>query len=93
MGRQQHVLELVDSLRANRGLTVLSTMHDLTLVGQYAERLLLLDRGKLVASGPPGDVLTRALITEHYGAEVAVLETPGSGSVVVPVRGTIANGA
>jgi iron complex transport system ATP-binding protein len=93
VGRQQQVLELVDSLRASRGLTVLSTMHDLTLAGQYADRLLLLDQGKLVAAGAAEDVLTRPLITEHYGAEVAVLEAPGSGFVVVPVRGAIEDGA
>jgi iron complex transport system ATP-binding protein len=94
VGRQQQVLELVDSLRSSRGLTVLSTMHDLTLAGQYAERLLLLDQGKLVAAGLAEEVLTRPLITEHYGAEVAVLDAPGgSGFVVVPVRGTIEDGA
>jgi len=93
VGRQQQVLELVDSLRSRRGLTVLSTMHDLTLAGQYADRLLLLDGGKLVAAGGARDVLTRALITEHYGAEVALVDTPDSGFVVVPVRGTIGNGA
>jgi iron complex transport system ATP-binding protein len=86
MGRQQQVLELVDGLRASRGLTVLSTMHDLTLAGQYADRLLLLDGGRLVASGSADEVLTRALITEHYGAEVEVVDAPGSGFVVVPVR-------
>ena len=86
MGRQQQVLELVDELRARRGLTVLSTMHDLTLAGQYADRLLLLDRGRLVASGSAEAVLTRALITEHYGADVDVIDSPGSGFVVVPVR-------
>lgn len=88
VGRQQQVLELVDELRTQRGLTVLSTMHDLTLAGQYADRLLLLDGGRLVAAGSPGDVLTRGLITEHYGAEVAVVDAPGSGFVVVPVRRT-----
>jgi iron complex transport system ATP-binding protein len=93
VGRQQQVLELVDALRTTRGLTVLSTMHDLTLAGQYAERLLLLDGGKLVAAGSAANVLTRALITEHYGAEVAVVDAPGSGFVVVPVRGTTGNGA
>jgi iron complex transport system ATP-binding protein len=86
MGRQQQVLEIVDRLRAHRGLTVLSTMHDLTLAGQYADRLLLLDGGRLVAAGAADDVLTRELITEHYGAEVAVVDAPGSGFVVVPVR-------
>jgi iron complex transport system ATP-binding protein len=93
VGRQQQVLELVDSLRARRGLTVLSTMHDLTLAGQYADRLLLLNGGKLVAAGTAREVLTRSLITEHYGAEVALVDTPDSGFVVVPVRGTISNGA
>jgi iron complex transport system ATP-binding protein len=86
VGRQQQVLELVDGLRAQSGLTVLSTMHDLTLAGQYADRLLLLDRGRLVAAGGAGDVLTGALIAEHYGADVDVVEAPGSGVVVVPVR-------
>jgi len=86
VGRQQQVLEIVDALRASRGLTVLSTMHDLTLAGQYADRLLLLDRGQLVAAGSAEEVLTRALITEHYGAEVDVVDAPGSGFVVVPVR-------
>lgn len=86
MGRQQQVLEIVDRLRASRGLTVVSTMHDLTLAGQYADRLLLLDGGRLVASGTADEVLTRPLITEHYGAEVEVLDAPGSGFVVVPVR-------
>ena len=88
VGRQQQVLELVDGLRTSRGLTVLSTMHDLTLAGQYADRLLLLDGGRLVAAGSAEAVLTRALITEHYGAEVDVVGAPGSGFVVVPVRRT-----
>jgi iron complex transport system ATP-binding protein len=86
LGRQQQVLELVHELRSRRGLTVVSTMHDLTLAGQYADRLLLLDGGRLVAAGSPDDVLTRSLITEHYGAEVAVVDAPGSGFVVVPIR-------
>jgi iron complex transport system ATP-binding protein len=81
MGRQQQVLEIVDRLRASRTLTVVSTMHDLTLAGQYADRLLLLDAGRLVAAGTADQVLTRELITEHYGAEVAVVD-----GAVVPVR-------
>jgi len=44
LGRQQLVLELVDELRGD-GLTVVTTMHDLTLAGQYAEHVVLLDAG------------------------------------------------
>jgi iron complex transport system ATP-binding protein len=87
VGRQQQALEIVDELRVTEGLTVLSAMHDLTLAGQYADRLLLIDRGRLVADGPARVVLTRALISEHYRAEVRVVGDAESGLVVVPVRG------
>jgi iron complex transport system ATP-binding protein len=84
IGRGQQALELVDSLRRDGGLTVLSAMHDLTLAAQYADRLLLLDRGRLVAGGAPADVLRPELIAEHYGAEVKVLVN--GGVAVVPSR-------
>ena len=86
VGRQQQALELVDGLRANGNLTVLCAMHDLTLAALYADRLLLLDEGRLVADGGAAQVLTQALIREHYGADVAVVGVPGGGPVVVPVR-------
>src|SRR5947199_1243100 len=72
IGRGQQALELVDSLRRDGGLTVLSAMHDLTLAGQYADRLLLLDGGRVVASGTAREVLTSTLIARHYGASVTV---------------------
>jgi cobalamin transport system ATP-binding protein len=86
LGRQQQALELVDALRRGGGLTVLSAMHDLTLAGQYAERLLLLDGGELVASGVAGAVLSEELIAAHYRASVRVLDLGGSGLAVVPAR-------
>jgi iron complex transport system ATP-binding protein len=89
VGRQQEALELVAELRAERGLTVLGAMHDLTLAGQYAERLALLDGGRLVRHGAPGEVLTRELIGRHYRARVDVTEAGGS-PVVLPVRPGVA---
>jgi iron complex transport system ATP-binding protein len=86
VGRQQQALELVDALRRDEGLTVLSAMHDLTLAGQYAERLLLLSRAQLVASGAPGEVLTEQLIAAHYAASVRILALGSAGVVVVPER-------
>jgi len=84
LGRQQLVLELVDSLRGD-GLTVVSTMHDLTLAGQYAERLVLLDRGVVVAEGTAVDVLSAPNVAAHYGASVRVVEDGGS-VFVLPLR-------
>jgi iron complex transport system ATP-binding protein len=85
IGHQQEVLELVDELRRAHGLTVLATMHDLSIAGGYADRLVLLAGGRVVADGPAGSVLTEDLLTRHYRARVRVL--PGdAGPIVVPVR-------
>ena len=73
--------------------TVLLSSHLLAEVEEICSNIVVMDRGKLVAAGTAREVLTRSLITEHYGAEVALVDTPDSGFVVVPVRGTIGNGA
>jgi len=86
IGHQQAVLNLVDELRAEAGLTVLATMHDLSLAGEYADRLVLLAGGRVVACGSPAEVLTETVLAEHYGARVRVI--PGEhGPLIVPVRG------
>jgi iron complex transport system ATP-binding protein len=61
-------------------------MHDLTLAGQFADQLVLLDGGRVAAAGPARQVLTERAIARHYAASVRVLEDPGGGIVVVPVR-------
>jgi iron complex transport system ATP-binding protein len=86
VGRQQSVLELIDQLRIDQDLTVVSAMHDLTLAGQYADRLALMVQGHMVAVGTPAEILTEPAIAEHYQARVRVLEMNGSGHAVVPVR-------
>ena len=76
LGRQQQALELVHELRED-GLTIVCTMHDLTLAGQYAERLVLLDQGEVVADGVPADVLSPENVELFYGASVRVVEEDG----------------
>ena len=85
IGHQQQALELLDELRGESGLTLVAAMHDLTLGAQYADRMVLLDGGRIAADGAPGDVLTRALIAEHYAATIEVLELDGR-IAVVPAR-------
>jgi iron complex transport system ATP-binding protein len=72
IGHQQQVLDLVDRLRLDDGLTVVSSLHDLTVAGQYADALMLLVGGKAVATGTPAEVLTEATVSTHYGAAVQV---------------------
>ena len=86
VGHQQQVLELVDQLRRDDGLTVLSTLHDLTAAGQYADTLALLHEGRVVASGAPTAVLTAALIESVYAASVAVSVDADGRPAVAPVR-------
>jgi iron complex transport system ATP-binding protein len=86
LGHQHEVLTLVDELRLARSLTVVSALHDLTLAGQYADRLALLVAGSLVAVGAPADVLTEPAIANHYRAQVRVLQLNGAGRAVIPVR-------
>jgi iron complex transport system ATP-binding protein len=86
MGRQQAVLELIDELRAEQELTVIAAMHELTLAGQYSDRLALLVQGALVAVGPPDEILTESAISDHYRANVRIVDMNGSGHAVVPVR-------
>ena len=84
LGRQQQALELVHALR-DGGLTIVTTMHDLTLAGQYADRLVLLDRGQIVADGPPREVLSEVNVASFYGANVRVVHDEG-GVFVLPLR-------
>ncbi|MGI5146953.1 ABC transporter ATP-binding protein [Plantactinospora sp. CA-294935] len=85
IGHQQEVLELVDQLRTDHGLTVLATMHDLSVAGEYADRMVLVAAGAVVADGPPRAVLTDDLLGTHYRARVRVIEGE-HGPLVVPVR-------
>jgi len=93
LGNVQQVLELVDALRRERAITVVSAMHDLTVAGQYAEQLLLLASGGAVAAGTRHEVLRQPLLARHYDASLEVLAIGGDGRgeagglAVVPVRG------
>ena len=89
VGHQQQVLELVETLRRSRDLAVVSTMHDLTLAGQYGDRLVLLDGGRVVADGTATEVLTVANVARYYGAQVRVLDDGGR-PVILPVRESVA---
>ena len=89
LGHAQQVLELVDQMRSQRGLTVISALHDLTTAGQFADSMVLLVAGAVVAEGSASEVLTEELIAAHYGARVRVIDDPGGGLVVIPLRGQV----
>lgn len=86
LGHQQDVLDLLEQLRTDRDLTILSTMHDLSMAGQYADRLVLLANGRIQTIGAPAEVLTVSNLEQHYGANVRVVTEPDGTLLVVPKR-------
>jgi iron complex transport system ATP-binding protein len=86
IGHAQSLLELVDLLRREDGITVVSTLHDLTLAAQYADSVLLLDSGRAVATGSPDEVLTEKAMWQHYAARTEVLRTADGRLAVTPSR-------
>ncbi|HYY09579.1 MAG TPA: ABC transporter ATP-binding protein [Kineosporiaceae bacterium] len=89
LGHAQGVLELLDELRREQGLTVVTTIHDLVLAGQYADQLVLLAGGRVVAAGRPQDVLTAETLATYYGA-TADVSVDAAGVRVHPVRPSLA---
>lgn len=85
IGYQQQALELLDDLREESGLTLVAAMHDLTLAAQYADRVALLARGRIVADGSPSEVLTEENISSHYHASVSIVRVADR-VAVVPTR-------
>lgn len=86
IGHQQQALELVDSLRREQGLTIISEMHDLTLAGLYADRLVLMHEGHRVAEGTAKQVLRSETLAEFYGVSARVHHEPDGTVVVIPQR-------
>lgn len=82
---QMDMLELMKHEVQECGLTVIATLHDLTLAGQFADRLLLLDGGRVVLDGPAGSVIRSSELAKRYGMNLRVVDVDGS-DVVVPVR-------
>jgi iron complex transport system ATP-binding protein len=79
------LLDAVEELRGRLGLSVLAAMHDPTLAGLYFGRVALLSAGRILADGPPREVLTEPLLEAAYGAPVRVAWDPVLGAPVVNV--------
>ncbi len=87
MAHQIDVLELVARLHAERGRTIVVVLHDLNLAARYAQRLVAMRDGVLVASGTPAEVLTEQLMADVFELEARIVPDPVAGTpMVVPVR-------
>jgi iron complex transport system ATP-binding protein len=77
LGHQQEVLALLERLRQSGERSIITTMHDLTLAGAFADRLVMLACGEVAVVGPAVDVLTEEHLLTYYGARVRVSHAHG----------------
>ncbi|ABC21296.1 ABC transporter ATP-binding protein [Rhodospirillum rubrum] len=86
-----HQIALMETFAAlaGEGRAVLVSLHDLGLAARWCTRLLLLDRGRLVADGPPATVVTAQTLARVYGVEADIRSDAG-GLLVTPT-GRVAN--
>ncbi|WP_406230091.1 heme ABC transporter ATP-binding protein [Nocardia sp. NBC_01009] len=86
LGHQEAVLNLATT-RADEGAAVVVVLHDLGIAAAYADRVAVLESGRVAADGPPRDVLTTELLSRVYQHPVEVLDHPVTGAqLVLPVR-------
>ena len=86
VSHQIEVLDLLTDLNRRRGTTIVMVLHDLNLAARYADHLIAMRDGRIVAQGPPRDVITTELLADVFGLQAAVLPDPVSdGVLVVPI--------
>jgi iron complex transport system ATP-binding protein len=83
VGHQAAVLDLMRELCRREGKAVLAAIHDLSLAGQYCDRLVMLSGGRIVGEGEPQEVLSPQLLASVYGTRVSVFPHPLTGRPVV----------
>lgn len=88
IAHQIEVLDLVRSLNAGRGTTVVMVLHDLAMAARYSDHLVAMREGRIVAQGPPLEVVTEELVREVFDVRCRILPDPDTGTPVVLPRTT-----
>ncbi|MFF4299032.1 ABC transporter ATP-binding protein [Streptomyces vinaceus] len=85
IAHQVEVLDLIRQLNHERGRTVVAVLHDLNQAARYADHLVAMKAGRVVAQGPPSAVVTAELVREVFGLDAVVIPDPVTGSpLIVP---------
>ncbi len=84
LGYQLEIMEMLKSL-ADGGVTILAAMHQLNLAVKYCDKLIVLNKGKLVAYGKPEDIVTQKLIEDVYGIKALIKNIPEAGLIIIPL--------
>ncbi|WGL52311.1 ABC transporter ATP-binding protein [Nocardioides sp. BP30] len=86
VAHQIDLLDLLHTLRVERGTTVVMVLHDLNLAARYADHLVAMCDGKVLAAGAPSRIVTPELVRDVFGLDSQVVPDPVSGTpLVVPI--------
>jgi iron complex transport system ATP-binding protein len=87
INHQVELLDLLTDLNRGSGTTIVVVLHDLNLACRYADHIIAMKDGAILAEGPPGEVVDPAMIAEAYGLACEVVPDPVSGTPMVVPRG------
>jgi iron complex transport system ATP-binding protein len=86
LAHQVEVLDLITDLNRQRGTTVAIVLHDLNLAARYADHVIAMKGGRIVAEGTAADVVTEDLVRDVFGLDARVLPDPISGTpLIIPL--------
>lgn len=86
IAHQIDVLELFRELNRSNGQTLVAVLHDLNHAARYATHVIAMKDGKIMASGPPAEVITEDLVEEVFSLPCKIIEDPVTGSpLVIPL--------
>jgi iron complex transport system ATP-binding protein len=80
---QLEILNILQRLNRNDGMTLILAMHDLQLASKYCRRLILIDNGNIIKQGSPEEVLQKEILESVYGVKLKIVRDPEDGSVMI----------
>lgn len=83
INHQIEILDLIEKLKKEKGIVVITVLHDLNLAARYCDRLILLHNSRILKAGNPEEVLTQEAIQEAFHAKVLVRRHPLTGYLYI----------
>ena len=87
LAHQVEVLDLLTDLNRDRGTTIVMVLHDINLSARYADHIIAMKQGRVVASGEPGRIVDAELVREVFGLQADVIADPVSGTPLILPKG------
>ena len=91
VGAQWELLERVQQLNRNEGTTVLAVLHELNHAAKLADHLIVIDDGRVVASGAPWEALTVELLRDVFRLDASIIADPRDGLPVIVQHGSVSS--